>query len=200
MRSSPFARGFAMLVCVASLSACASSREPVSLEHSVDAIWKVRAVTFRYSSPTTYYYCDTLQKRVGSILVAVGASGLMHIDAQCAAASLINEAQIKVVLGVPIEATRENVIAETTFDTRTVLIAQARNWELATPETVRRFRAVRRSISLSNLTNSDCELVAAMSEQVFPQLGIRLKNAPNCGGAVVLANVTADALMPLYSR
>lgn len=202
--SSSAKRVGALVACVsviATLAGCASSPAPeVTLESSVDAIWKVRSVTFRYFSPTKYYYCDTLQKRVATILIAVGASGTMHVDAQCASSTLINDTHIRVVVGVPIEATQENVRAETTFDTRTVLIAQARNWKLATPETVRRFRAIRRDVSLSNLGASDCDLLRAMSEQVFPQLGIRVRSAPSCAGAVTLASVTADALMPLYGE
>jgi hypothetical protein len=79
-----------------------------------------------------------------------------------------------------LEATPENVIAETTHDTRTQMIAKAHDWKLATPTSVHRFRAERREISFANVPNSDCDLLAAMSAQVFPALGIQPKRALQC--------------------
>lgn len=160
----------------------------------IDAIWKVRSVTFRYSSPNTYYYCDTLHRRVTDIMLAVGASEVMNVKVKCSVDSLINNATVRIVAGIPIEATHENLVRETTFDARTALIAEARNWTLATPETVHRFRAEHKDVSFANFASSDCDLLHAMSEQVFPRLGIEIKHTPNCSGASPLPNLTVSVL------
>ncbi|HKE95697.1 MAG TPA: hypothetical protein VKB34_15385, partial [Povalibacter sp.] len=120
----------ALLGCVA-LPAVAENAQP-DLDQAVDAIWRVRSVSFHFQSPTSYYYCDILQQRVADIMLAVGAGEQMDVKARCAVGSLINDTTIRVVAGVPIEATTENVRTETTFDTHTALIAQTRNWTLPT--------------------------------------------------------------------
>ncbi len=186
------------IVCAAHLAQSADDGSEVSRgAEPIDAIWKVRGITFRYDSPSTFYYCDTLQRRVADIMLAVGASEQMDVKAKCSVGPLINSTTIRIVVGIPIEATRENLIAETTFDSRTMLIAEARNWTLATPETVHRFRAVPTDVSFNTFAASDCDLLEAISTQVFPQLGIETKQALNCGGAQPLINLTVRALKPV---
>lgn len=199
----------ALAVAIAILAAVgtrAAALQQAPIDDAVDAIWRVRSVNFHFQSPTTYYYCDILQQRVADIMRAVGAGPQMDVKARCAVGALINDTTIRIVAGVPIEATAENVKAETTFDTRTQLIAQGRNWKLPTPETVRRFRAVRTDVSFArteqlHLTPSDCDLLQAMSEQVFPAFGIRAK-APQLyctpgSSPLTRPGLVVDTLMPL---
>jgi len=164
---------------------------------AVDAIWKVRSVSFRYFSPTTYYLCDTLRQRVADIMLEVGASELMHVQPKCMGSGWVNDTTIRIVVGIPIEATRENLVRETTFDARTQLIAQARNWTLATPETVHRFRAVKTDVSFVRAQPSDCELLQAMSEQVFPRLGIQVNRKLQCSGSLPLGTLSVTTLKPI---
>jgi hypothetical protein len=164
---------------------------------AIDAIWMVRSVTLNYHSPTTYFFCDTLRRRVAEILKSVGASDLMNVKANCSVGSLINHTQIRIVAGVPLEATPENVIAETTHDTRTRMIAKMHEWTLATPTSVHRFRAARREISFANAPNSDCDLLAAMSTQVFPALRIQPKRALQCVNSSPDGVLKVDALVAI---
>jgi len=157
----------------------ASAQEGVDLNQAVDAIWRVKAVDLHFMSPTAYYYCDTLQEKVGSILRVVGASERMSIKARCSSGTLINDTSIRIVIGFPIEATAENVRIETTFDARMQLVARTRNWPLPTPTTIRRFRAAWTTVSFwrsdkLHLTPEDCDLLHDMSEQIFPLLAIRI--------------------------
>lgn len=189
------------------LLCCVGSRAeaPVDLTHAVDAIWRVRSVTFHFQSPTTFYYCDILQQRVADIMRAVGAADPMDVRAKCSVGALINDTSVRIVAGLPVEATEENVEAETTFDTRTELVAQTRNWKLPTPETVRRFRAVRTEVSFArlerlHLSPNDCDLLVAMGEQVFPTFGITTKAAIYCmPGSRPLGRpgLVVEALMPI---
>jgi hypothetical protein len=165
------------------LASCAIGRpaaqEVAGLNEAVDAIWHVHAIDLHFKSPTTYYYCDILQEKISSILRMVGAGDPMNIRARCSSGALINDTSVRVVVGVPVEATPENVQIETTFDTRMELVARTRNWQLPTPTTIRRFRAAWTTVSFSrmdrlHLTPEDCDLLRDMSEQVFPQLGIRI--------------------------
>ena len=169
------------LLVAAATAHAAAGAATVDLDKAVDAIWRVRSITFHFQSPTTYYYCDILQQRVVDIMRAVGAGQRMDVKARCSVGSLINDTTIRIVAGVPIEATTENVLAETTFSTETELIARSHNWELPTPTTVRRFRAIRTEISFArladlHLTPNDCDLLQAMSDQVFPKLDIRSRD------------------------
>jgi hypothetical protein len=176
-----------------------------SLDQAVDAIWRVRSVTFHFQSPNTYYYCDILQQRVADIMRAVGAGDPMDVRAKCAVGSLINDTSIRVVAGVPVEATDAHVEAETTFNTRTQLVAQTRNWTLPTPTTVRRFRASRTDVSFArmerlHLTPSDCDLLQAMSEHVFPTFDIRAKDPLYCtpgSRPLTRPGLVVEALMPI---
>lgn len=163
----------------------------------IDAIWKVRSVQLRWHSPSTYYYCDTLQRRIVDIMLTVGANELMDIKTKCSVGPLINRTSIRIVAGVPVEATKANVLLETTFSRHAARIAKARRWKLATPETVHRFRAVRKEISFANFPPGDCELLEAISEQVFPKFGIQLKRRLSCSGALSLTGLKVDALMPV---
>jgi hypothetical protein len=183
----------------------ARAEAPLDVTQAVDAIWRVRSVTFHFQSPTTFYYCDILQQRVADIMRAVGAGEPMDVRAKCSVGALINDTSIRIVAGLPVEATEANVAAETTFDTRTELVAQTRNWKLPTPETVRRFRAMRTEVSFArlerlHLSPSDCDLLAAMSEQVFPTFGIATKAAIYCTpGSRPLGRpgLVVEALMPI---
>jgi hypothetical protein len=198
----------ALLVVMTTVGSPAWAATPdsvVNLDQAVDAIWRVRSVSFHFQSPTTYYYCDILQQRVIDIMRAVGAGEQMDVKARCAVGSLINDTTIRVVAGVPIEATAENVNAETTFDTHTRLIAQGRNWQLPTPTTVRRFRAVRTDVSFArmeqlHLTPSDCDLLQAMSEHVFPAFDIRPRGTLYCtpgSRPLTQPGLTVVSLMPI---
>lgn len=177
------------------------------LAHAVDAIWRVRSTTLHFQSPNTYYYCDILQQRVVDIMRAVGAGDPMDVSAKCSVGSLINDTSIRIVAGLPVEATEANVRAETTFDTRTELVAQTRNWTLPTPQTMRRFRALRTEVPFArieklHLSPSDCDLLAAMSQQVFPQFGIRTIVPLYCTpGSQPLARpgLVVEALIPVTS-
>ena len=196
----------AMLVMMC-MNAHAQAQAPVDLAQAVDAIWRVRSTTLHFQSPHTYYYCDILQQRVADIMRAVGAGDPMDVRAKCAVGSLINDTSIRIVAGLPVEATDANVRAETSFDTRTELVAQTRNWKLPTPQTVRRFRALRTEISFArldrlHLSPSDCDLLAAMSEQVFPEYGVRTTVPLYCTpGSSPLARpgLVVETLMPVTS-
>lgn len=169
----------AVILTICGVGRSAAQEEAVILNDAVDAIWRVHAIDFHFKSPTTYYYCDTLQEKISSILRVVGASDPMNIRARCSSGSLINDTNVRVVVGVPVEATPENVRIETTFDTRMELIARTRNWQLPTPITIRRFRATWTTVSFwrmekLHLTPDDCDLLRDMSEQIFPELAIRV--------------------------
>jgi hypothetical protein len=200
----PVMRVLTMLVAAATAHA-ATAAAAVDLDKAVDAIWRVRAITFHFQSPTTYYYCDILQQRVVDIMRSVGAGERMDVKARCSVGSLINDTTIRIVAGVPIEATTENVLAETTFSTETELIARSHHWELPTPTTVRRFRAIRTEISFArledlHLTPNDCDLLQAMSDQVFPKLDIRSRDPLYCtpgSRPLTRPGLVVNALMPV---
>lgn len=149
-------------------------------------------------------YRDSLERKITSILHAVGAGSPMSISARCLGA-VTNNASVRIVVGVPVEATPENVRIETTFDARTKLAARLRNWQLPTHTTIRRFRAEWTTVSLSrsdrlDLRPEDCDLLRDMSEQIFPQLAIRVTkgrlfctpNSPPLGGP----RLEVKALLP----
>jgi hypothetical protein len=196
---------FALLLSTTSSWASAAD-EP--LDDAVDAIWRVRSVTFQFTSPSTYYYCDILQQRVADIMRAVGAGDPMDVKAKCSMGTLINDTTIRIVAGLPIEATDAHVKTETTFNTHTQLVAQTRNWTLPTETTVRRFRALRTEVSFArldqlHLTPSDCELLQAMSERVFPKFNVRAKNALYCttgSQPIARPGLVVEALLPMTPK
>jgi hypothetical protein len=190
---------FAIMFCAFGCAVATADERLDQGNEPIDAIWMVRSVTFNYHSPTTYFYCDTLQRRVAEIMKTVGANDLMDVRVNCSVGALINHTQIRIVAGVPLEATPENVLAETTHDTRTQMIAKAHEWKLATPTSVHRFRAEWREISFSNAPNSDCDLLMAMSQQVFPRLGIQPKRALQCVDSSPDGVLKVDALVAVSS-
>lgn len=198
---------------VAILALCGVGRsgaqEGVELSEAVDAIWRVHAIDLHFKSPTTYYYCDTLQEKISSILRMVGAADPMNIRARCSSGALINDTSVRVVVGVPVEATPENVRIETTFDSHMTLVARMRNWQLPTPTTIRRFRAAWTTVSFSrmerlHLTSEDCDLLRDMNEQIFPRLAIHVaKNQFYCtSGSTPLGRprLEVKALIPLPTQ
>ena len=204
----PAAAMLATILTICGIGHSAAQEEAV-FDGAVDAIWHVYAIDLHFKSPTAYYYCDTLQDRVRSILRMVGAADPMKIRARCSSGALINDTSVRVVVGAPIEATPENVRVETTFDAHMALVARMRNWQLPTPTTIRRFRAAWTTVSFArmerlHLTPEDCDLLRDMSEQIFPQLAIQVaKDQFYCTpGSVPLGRprLEVKALIPLSAQ
>ena len=153
----------------------------------VDAIWRIQRVEFMYNSRDVYYSCDALQYKIGAILKAVGAhhEGI-RVELRCIG-RFVNHAYGRVTVAVPAEATEENVIAATTFDAQTRLLARMRKVTLPTPADIERFPASWQSVSLSRqrglkLESGDCDLLQTLRRQVFPTMPIRIESeALHCG-------------------
>lgn len=141
------------------------------------AIWKAQSVEFAYRGTATAYSCSTLQQRLEAILRSVGArdtlSVVMH---RCTDQS---DAYVQINLQSPVPATDEHVAAATRHDSRDALVARVRAESLVTAESIERFPAEWRTISMSRdkelrLDAGDCELVKQLRREVFPRMSIRI--------------------------
>jgi hypothetical protein len=87
---------------------------------------------------------------------------------------------MEITLESPVEATRENVQALTTYDSTRELVARVRNERLDRAAELPRFPATWKTISMSRdrqlkLAPGDCELVEQLSRNVFPRMAIRVE-------------------------
>lgn len=182
----------------------AESGVVISVENTVDAIWRVQRVDFTYRSAEVYYSCRALQSKIGAILKAVGAHQQMAVDVGCMSGELVRNAFARVTLAMPAVATQENVVAATTFDSRAQLVARVRKVRLPTANDIERFPAAWQTVSLSRdrglrLEPGDCDLLRGMHEQIFPRLSIRVTQQVRCatGSTRMRPNLEVTALMPV---
>lgn len=166
------------LAAVATMLGSAPCVGADSGDETVDAIWRIQRVDFTYRSADVYYSCSALQSKIGAILKAVGAHQRIAVEIQCMSGELVNNALARVTLAMPAEATQENVVAATTFDSRAQLVARLLKMRLPTATDIERFPAIWQTVALSShrglrLDPGDCDLLRGMHEQVFPRLSIR---------------------------
>ena len=177
-----FVKRIAVSMCLLAISTegMASSTESDATP-PVTAIWRAQQVQLSFRSPRIYYSCDGLKNKIRAILIAVGAQEQLNVELPCRIGSLTNNAIVNITLATPIEATRENVAALTTYTTQDELVARVNNVHLPTANDIERFDAEWRPIALHKdrkvrIDGGDCQLLREVSEQLFPKIGVRLKD------------------------
>ena len=156
----------------------------------IDAIWHVQSLPFSFRGRHVLYGCTSFQKKLHSILVAVGADPSVIIQTSCTPTAITDRIAVRIALATPVEATPENIAAATSFDSKRELLARLQKTPLPTPSAIEKFRARMRSITLEDsgelqLEPSDCELLIALTDQVFPKLNVEVeKNMLFCTEAV----------------
>jgi len=161
-----------LLGCV--VPASASGDEAGS---SVEAIWLVQSFDFDYSSSRFVYACAPLRDKIAAILEAVGARPGVAMDIRCTG-DFLQTVRARIELAAPVAATAENVRAATTFDDHAKLLARSLRVPLPTANTIERFPATWRTISLGHqrqlrLEYGDCELLRGISAQLFTKMAVR---------------------------
>jgi hypothetical protein len=174
-------------------------------DETIEAIWHVERIDFAYHSMTVRYECRALQLRIAEILHAVGANAHIGVELDCTSGDMVRHAGVQVTLAVPVEATEENVAAATDYDTRDELVARLRHEQLPGANDVERFPARWRTVALTrtpplSLGPTDCDLLRAMRDQVFPQLHVRvISSGLNCGSGSdtrIQPRIHVNALIP----
>ncbi len=186
----------------AALGALAEEQPPAP---TVMAIWQIQQIEFIYSSPSVRYSCGNLQRRIAAILQAVGAHSKIGVEMGCNSGELVHYANVKLTLAAPIEATEENVLAATSFDTQDELVARLQQKQLPTANDIERFPASWRTVALTrspplSLGPGDCDLLRAMRDDVFPRLRVRVVSSGlRCGGGAdtrIPPRINVNALLP----
>jgi hypothetical protein len=189
---------------IVSLTQGVTRAKSVEPSESVDAIWRFQSFPFEYSSSNTYYNCDSLVRKVRAILKAVGAHHSVVVETRCEGGPA-NRISARIAVATPVIASEENVRAATTFDSRDQLVARLRNLTLPTANDIERFPATWQKISLArairdmSITQSDCDLLRGMNEQVFPRIAVRVQGRKLMCGTYSTngrANVQVEALVP----
>ena len=197
-------RSIITALIIVSLTQGLATAKSVEPSASVDAIWRFQSFPFEYRSSNTYYNCDSLVRKVRAILKAVGAHHSVLVETRCEGGPA-NRISTRIAVATPVIASDENVRAATTFDSRDELVARLRNITLPTANDIERFPATWQKISLArairdmSITQSDCDLIRGMNEQVFPRLAVRVEGRKlMCGNysTNVRANVKVEALVP----
>lgn len=171
---------FASGPCFATAEIEAEASDPMT------AIWQLKRIEFNYRSINIYYSCEGLQRKIASIMTAIGARKDVVVDARCRNGGVTNDATTLITFATPIEATAASVAAATTYSSETQLVARLKNVQLPTANDLERFPAEWRKVELNrnrrlNLAAGDCELLQGLIEQVFPHLSVRVaKQRLNC--------------------
>ncbi len=180
---------FPVLVVVTMLPSQLVFAQTVGVD-AVDAIWRVQSLPFAFRGRHVLYACSTFQKKLRSVLEAVGAHSSLIIQTSCSQTALTGRIDARIALATPTPATAENIAAATTFDSKRELIARLKKTPLPTASDIERFRAVHRTVVLENrgglqLEPSDCELLIAIRDQLFPRLDVVVaKNTAFCSEAL----------------
>jgi hypothetical protein len=165
-----------ILIFVAA-AACAQTPSPAS-QDVIDAIWRVEQFDFNYRSARGFYACDELQARLARMLISLGAHESAKVELRCTGGRLVSNVRAHISVAVPVEATRENVQAATTFDARARLLARLGRYGLPTAAHVQHFPAAWRRVYVTangrrRFGASECELLSQVQQQIFPQLRVR---------------------------
>ncbi len=155
--------------------------EQTEASHSryVQAIWHLQQLQLHFHSFHNRYACDALEHKITHILKAVGARSDVAVSAGCMRGQFLSGAQVNIDVASPVAATADNIDRATTFNARERLVGRVRKTALPTPADLERFGASWENVSLTrdrqlHLTTADCELIAALNKQVFPQMAVQL--------------------------
>jgi hypothetical protein len=168
---------------------------------AVEAVWQTQTMDFLYHSDSQYFTCAELKKKLGAVLLAVGAHRDLTVAAPCPR-ELSGHFRATITLASPVEATRDNVRAVTTFTSTEQLLARISHETLPTALTIERFPAQWRAVSVTReatvrMGSADCELLQALSKQVFPRLSVRIiRDVSGCVTARIPPRLIVQALMP----
>jgi hypothetical protein len=170
-----------LAILCSSVASSQTTADPASNEE-IDAIWHVQSLPFLFRGRNVLYNCQAFQKKLYAILVAVGADPSVIIQTSCKPETLTDRVEARIALATPVHATPENIAAATTFDSKRAFLARVQKTPLPTPSAIEKFRAGFRSVSLEDsldlsLEPSDCELLIAVKDQLFPKLAVHVEKS-----------------------
>jgi hypothetical protein len=156
----------------------AQARDEVA---GIEAIWLRQVVSFVYRADSTTYSCSALRQKVAGMLSFVGARNARGFGGvRCD--DFASTVSMQIAIESPVEATAENLLAITDYDTKHELVARVRGEQLAAADQISRFPAAWTTLSLREsgmqLTAADCELVHQLRRQVFPKLSVQIVQEP----------------------
>jgi hypothetical protein len=194
-----------MTLAAMAFSIVAGATHQDNTDTGVEAIWRVQSVRFEYRSSDVFYNCDSLQRKIRAILLAVGAHQSVIIKAGCMPSSAVDSMSAQIALATPVPATEENIRAATAVDSRRELVARLNGAPLPTANDIQRFPAKWRTVSLTRtggvwLQPSDCDLLRHLNEQVFPKIAVqRTRGRLTCGPFIGSIKPTLEvmALVPV---
>ncbi|HEY6645221.1 hypothetical protein [Povalibacter sp.] len=184
------------------LAAATPADAPVE---EVQAIWKTQQISFYFHSITTFYACQSLESRVGTLLAELGANKDVKVRAtSCFGNEIARSPHLRITVTSPVEATPEALAElEKTRSTRE-LTARVRGERAS--EATEQFPAYWKPVSLSRgslrLEPGDCELIDQLKRNVLPKLAIRIvKDGLSCSPNQISPNqprleVEALTMMP----
>jgi hypothetical protein len=197
------ARRAGAFILAALLSHAASAASPDDAATPVQAVWQPVQVKYSYVGFTTAYNCDAFERKVRSILLALGAPELTRVQANgCIDINRPSRnffVTITTATAIPASEAKEP--------------ANKAEKELAERLTGRKdplktdpFPAQWKTVDLArdrrlNLEPGDCELMEGLSKDVLPKLSVkvvtdRVQCTPNNIG-IQTPPLTVSALIPL---
>ena len=183
--------------------AAQASADPAAGSAEIEAVWQAHVMTFEYSGFDTRYTCQSLKRKLRTILRNVGArDGIKLRDYGCE--DLTGIARFQVAFESPVEATPENLATLTRFDSRDELVARVRGESLPTAEDVQRFPAVWKTVSFVRdrelrIAPGDCELVKQLRQQILARMSVQIvSDDVRCTsfGNIGKPRLTVAALVP----
>jgi hypothetical protein len=205
-RSGLIARwGLLTSISVLGIAQSFDARAADDADEEIDAIWRVQSLPFLFRGHRVFYNCAAFQKKLQAILLSVGAHPSLIIQASCKPDSVTDRIEVRIALATPVEATQANIAAATKFDSKRELLARVQGTALPTASAIEKFRASYRTVNLDNaadlrLEPSDCELVIALRDRLFPKINVTVERSVLvCTAAELPPVVEARALFHQFS-
>lgn len=185
----------------------ALAQEAAGSKPPVQAIWKYREIPFTFQSFTTFYSCDSLERKIKRILIAVGADRNLRLRTKgCFSTNEIARVpNVQISVFSAVEATPDAIAERNRTRSTRELVARVRGESKELEQFEEAFPAEWRQFELSRgrvyLEPGDCELIDQLVDKVFPQLGVRvleteLSCAPN-RVSTAQPRLVVEALMPM---
>lgn len=174
----------------------------------VQAIWKEAQVNFTYIARTSFYSCDSLERRIERILKDVGARDDIDVRAYGCADSFAPDrfTNVRIKLAIP-TAIVPGAGLDAEERSRRELVAKVRGESPADLELAAQFPATWKRVTFSRRTryleDGDCELVEQLENGVLEKLDMRIvrSNSSCIPGQIRFGqlNLEVEALVALPS-
>lgn len=180
---------------------------PAAESAPVQAIWKPQEIVFYYQSFTTFYSCDSLERKLERILLQLGAAANVRVRSANCWQGPVSFPRAEISLISPVEATPDALAELKKGESTRELVARVTGDRETLTELGEQFPAqwkrveVGRGRGAPNIEGGDCELVDQVRRKIVPHLAVRVieddSPCPRNASSLMRPKLVVEALVAM---